>query len=102
MFGEWEAQWSEQWLSQIGVRGEVVKTDTGPVQGYNAQPIWSVDAAAFNAAYRPRTDHNLDFTALTRYTPDATQTLSRPVSPASHARPTSTSATCGPPSRWRC
>ena len=73
VFGEWEAQWSEQWLSQIGVRGEVVKTDTGPVQGYNAQPIWSVDAAAFNAAYRPRTDHNLDFTALTRYTPDATQ-----------------------------
>jgi iron complex outermembrane receptor protein len=73
VFGEWEAQWGEQWLSQIGVRGEVVKTDTGPVQGYNAQPIWSVDAAAFNAAYRPRTDHNLDFTALTRYTPDATQ-----------------------------
>jgi iron complex outermembrane receptor protein len=73
VFGEWEAQWSEQWLSQIGVRGEVVKTDTGPVQGYNAQPIWSVDAAALNAAYRPRTDHNLDFTALTRYTPDATQ-----------------------------
>ena len=73
VFGEWEAQWSEQWLSQIGVRGEVVKTDTGPVQGYNAQPIWSVDAAAFNGAYRPRTDHNLDFTALTRYTPDATQ-----------------------------
>ncbi len=73
VFGEWEAQWSEQWLSQIGVRGEVVKTDAGPVQGYNAQPIWSVDAAAFNAAYRPRTDHNLDFTALTRYTPDATR-----------------------------
>ncbi|MBE2262336.1 MAG: TonB-dependent receptor plug domain-containing protein [Burkholderiaceae bacterium] len=73
VFGEWEAQWSEQWLSQIGVRGEVVKTDAGPVQGYNAQPIWSVDAAAFNAAYRPRTDHNLDVTALTRYTPDAKQ-----------------------------
>jgi hypothetical protein len=31
-------------------RHETVKTDTGPVQGYNAQPIWASDAAAFNAA----------------------------------------------------
>jgi iron complex outermembrane receptor protein len=75
IFGEWEAQWSEPWLSQIGVRHETVKTNAGPVQGYNAQAIWASDAAAFNAQSRQRTDHNLDFTALARYTPDATQTF---------------------------
>ncbi|MBV5299860.1 MAG: TonB-dependent receptor, partial [Rhodoferax sp.] len=75
IFGEWEAQWNEPWLSQIGVRHETVKTDAGPVQGYNAQAIWASDAAAFNAQSRPRTDHNLDFTALARYTPGSTQTF---------------------------
>jgi len=74
LFGEWEAQWSEQLTSQLGVRHETVKSDAGPVQGYNAQAIWAADAAAFNALARQRTDHNLDFTALARYTPAATQT----------------------------
>ncbi len=74
-FAEWESAWSEQWLSQLGLRHETVKTDAGPVQGYNAQAIWATDAAAFNAQNRQRTDHNLDFTALTRYTPGPTQTF---------------------------
>ena len=75
LFGEWEAQWSEQLTSQLGVRHETVKTDAGPVQGYNAQAIWSSDAAAFNALQRQRNDGNLDFTALMRYTPEPTQTF---------------------------
>jgi iron complex outermembrane receptor protein len=75
LFGEWEAQWSEQWLSQIGLRHETVKSDAGPVQGYNAQAIWASDAAAFNAQSRQRTDQNVDLTALARFTPDATQTF---------------------------
>jgi len=75
LFGEWEAQWSEQWLSQIGLRHETVKSDAGPVQGYNAQAIWASDAAAFNAQPRQRTDQNVDLTALARYTPAATQTF---------------------------
>jgi iron complex outermembrane receptor protein len=75
LFGEWEAQWSEQWLSQIGLRHEIVKSDAGPVQGYNAQAIWASDAAAFNAQPRQRTDQNVDLTALARYTPAATQTF---------------------------
>ena len=75
LFGEWEAQWSEQLTSQLGVRHETVKTDAGPVQGYNAQAIWSSDAAAFNALQRQRNDGNLDFTALVRYTPEPTQTF---------------------------
>ncbi|MBP6009026.1 MAG: TonB-dependent receptor plug domain-containing protein [Rhodoferax sp.] len=75
VFGEWEALWSPQWLSQIGLRGENVKTDAGPVQGYNAQAIWASDAAAFNALERPRSDNNLDLTALARYLPSDTQTF---------------------------
>jgi iron complex outermembrane receptor protein len=73
VFAEWEARWDSQWLTQIGVRSETVKMDTGTVQGYNT--TYSADATAFNAANRQRTDHNLDLTALARYTPDATQTF---------------------------
>ncbi len=69
-FAEWEAQWNPQWLSLIGLRSETVKSDAGPVQGYNAQAIWAADAASFNAQNRQRTDNNLDFTALARYTPE--------------------------------
>jgi iron complex outermembrane receptor protein len=74
-FAEWEAMWSPKWLSLIGLRTETVKTDAGPVQGYNAQAIWATDAAAFNAQNRQHTDNNLDFTALARYTPEATHTF---------------------------
>ena len=74
-FAEWEALWSPQWLSLIGLRAETVKTDAGPVQGYNAQAIWATDAAAFNAQNRQRSDNNLDVTALARYTPEPTHTF---------------------------
>lgn len=74
-YGEWEAFWNPEWVSQLGIRGDSVKTDAAPVQGYNATPIWSVDAAAFNALARQRTDLNWDMTALARYSPDATRTF---------------------------
>ncbi|BAZ93024.1 tonB-dependent receptor [Thiohalobacter thiocyanaticus] len=70
-FGEWEARWSEQWLTQFGLRYERVAMDTGEVQGYN--PMFSPqDAADFNAADRSRSDDNLDLTALARFTPKDT------------------------------
>jgi hypothetical protein len=79
VFGEWEARWSGQWLSQLGLRSSTVWMDTGDVQGYN--PVDYGNPAnpnsipgAFNAADRSRTDHNLDLTALLRFTPDAQQT----------------------------
>ncbi len=75
VFGEWEARWSQEWLSQWGVRSDTVQTDAEPVQGYNAAPIWAADAAAFNARARRRTDYNWDMTALARYSPDATRTF---------------------------
>ncbi len=69
VFGEWEARWSPQWLSQVGVRSANVRSDTGPVQGYNAN--YATEAGAFNARERRRSDHNIDFTALARYVPNA-------------------------------
>ncbi|MCM2250831.1 MAG: TonB-dependent receptor plug domain-containing protein [Ramlibacter sp.] len=72
VFGEWEARWSPQWLSQVGVRSANVRSDTGPVQGYNAG--YAAEAAAFNARDRKRTDNNVDFTALARYVPNAVAT----------------------------
>ncbi len=69
-FAEWEAFWNPQWVSQLGLRSDNVKTNAGAVQGYNATALWATDAAAFNALDHQRTDHNWDLTALARYTPD--------------------------------
>ena len=74
-YAEWEARWTESWLGQIGLRSNTVLTDAGPVQGYDdSLPAWGLDAAAFNASPRRRTDVNWDLSALARYTPDPTQT----------------------------
>ncbi len=70
VFGEWEAAWSTQWMTLIGARSSTVMMDTGTVQGYNA----SYNPSAFNNAERSRTDHNIDLSALARFTPDARQT----------------------------
>ncbi|WP_119967054.1 TonB-dependent receptor [Simplicispira lacusdiani] len=69
VFGEWEARWNPQWLSQIGLRGSHVRSDSGPVQGYNAN--YAMEANAFNAKDRKRSDSHIDVTALARYTPSA-------------------------------
>jgi iron complex outermembrane receptor protein len=69
VFGEWEALWSPQWLSQIGLRSSQVRSNSGEVQGYNSS--YAADASAFNARDRKRRDNNIDFTALARYTPSA-------------------------------
>jgi iron complex outermembrane receptor protein len=74
-YAEWEARWTDAWLGQVGIRSNTVVTDAGPVQGYDdSLPAWGVDAAAFNASPRRRTDVNWDLSALARFTPDATQT----------------------------
>ncbi len=75
LYSEWERAWDEKWLSQLGVRSGLVKSDAGPVQGYNAAPLWAADAAAFNAKQRARTDLNWDLAALARYTPDEGRTV---------------------------
>jgi len=74
LFGEWEAEWNPQWLTQFGIRGEQVDMDTGEVQGYNDM-MYGAEAAAFNAADRKKTDHNIDLTALARFAPDDRSTI---------------------------
>jgi len=80
LFAEWDARWSTQWLSQIGVRGSRLTLDTGKVQGYNTMTgmMGYGDPAnpgsipgAFNALDHQKTDANWDLSALARYTPDA-------------------------------
>lgn len=73
LFGEWEKRLSPQWLSLIGARYERVKMDAGPVDAYGiAVPA---EEATFNGRDRDKTDNNLDFTALARYTPSDTQSI---------------------------
>lgn len=84
IFGEWEARWNQQWLSQLGLRSESVKMNAGAVQGYNnmggmmgyGNPALATSIpGAFNAANRAKTDNNLDITALARFTPDERKTF---------------------------
>jgi iron complex outermembrane recepter protein len=75
IFGEWEAKWRGGWTSLLGLRGDRIKSDAGPVQGYNGTPIWAIDAAAFNARDHLRTYNNLDLTTLVRYAPGRTGSL---------------------------
>ncbi|MDO9149836.1 MAG: TonB-dependent receptor plug domain-containing protein [Methylotenera sp.] len=74
IFAEWDAAWSNVWFSQLGLRHSTVKMDAGSVQGYNVG-MYGAAAAAFNAADRSETDHNIDITAITRFTPDAGKTF---------------------------
>lgn len=89
IFGEWEAKWTPQWLSLVGVRVERVTADAGPVVGYNTSttPLntgmmrnmyeaSSVGTRAdFNAMDRHRTDDNVDLSAVARYAPDDNRSL---------------------------
>lgn len=79
VFGEWEANWNQQWMSQLGLRSESVTMNSGAVQGYNNANVtagmpmttnYLAESTAFNAANRQKTDNNLDVTALARFTPD--------------------------------
>ena len=69
-FLEWERQWEGRWSSQLGVRNDTVRMNSGPVQGYDGI---DADAAAFNLANRARTDVNFDSTLLLRFQPDDRQ-----------------------------
>lgn len=93
MFGEWEARWSQQWTSLLGLRVENVTTRTGIVTGYNSMTLpgannlsgmgiatgsmyagSSIAAGpggrdAFNAMDRKRSDTHWDLTAMASYRP---------------------------------
>jgi iron complex outermembrane receptor protein len=75
LFAEMESRWSSQWLSQLGLRSETVKMNTGTVKGYNTTNYPAATYAAFNAMNRQKSDSNIDITALSRYTPDERKTF---------------------------
>jgi iron complex outermembrane recepter protein len=75
VYGEWERRWRRQWSSLLGIRSDNVLMDTGAVRGYNDTAMYDgppvYPATTFNGRDRKRTDHNIDATALSRYTPSA-------------------------------
>ncbi|MCL2523197.1 MAG: TonB-dependent receptor [Betaproteobacteria bacterium] len=78
LYGEWENRFSPQWLTLVGLRYEQVHTSAGKVHGYNRLDYPTTptagnmnqnrDAANFNNSDRSQTDHNIDLTALARWT----------------------------------
>jgi iron complex outermembrane receptor protein len=76
-YTEWDANWNAQWSSQLGARYESVKMDTGLVQPYSwtqmMQMADRLSATAFNAKEHEQHDHNIDVTALLRFTPNETR-----------------------------
>ena len=75
LYGEWEANWNSQWGSLVGLRASRVAMDTGTVQGYNTSATYTNLANPFNQKDRSRTDNNIDFSALLRYSPSAGQSF---------------------------
>jgi len=78
IFAEWEARWTPAWQTLLGVRSSTVDMNTETVQGYknNTPPssaTYDADRNQFNTSDRSRTNHNIDLTALARFTPNAEQ-----------------------------
>jgi len=73
LFAEWESRINPAWMTQLGARYERVNMDAGPVHGYSG--LYAMDANAFNAQDREKTDNNWDMTALARYTASTTQDI---------------------------
>lgn len=86
-FGEWEANWNDQWRSLTGLRYDRVMMDTGDVQPYNPDLLGTTPigtpranaagartdlaaANAFNAQDHERNFDLFDFTTLVQYTPN--------------------------------
>ena len=66
-FGEWEARWNPEWVSQVGVRSDTVKTNSAAVQGYdNGLGMWGADAAAFDSSFFDSSFFGFDSSFFTR------------------------------------
>ena len=69
VYGEWQGALAADWTLQAGVRGDMVRMDTGNIlYGYsptsNATRLVQAD---FNAIRHARTDYSMDVTLLARY-----------------------------------
>jgi iron complex outermembrane recepter protein len=73
LFAEANSQWTAHWTTLLGLRADTVRTNTGPVSGYS--DMYAMDAEAFNALNRARTDFDVDVTAVARYAPNTSSTF---------------------------
>jgi len=71
LFAEWEGRWNQQWLTQLGARVGAVQMNAGDVMDYG---VITPEARIVNGQNKKQTDINIDWTALTRYTPNDMQT----------------------------
>jgi iron complex outermembrane receptor protein len=74
-FAEWEANWSPEWNTLLGIRYDHTVTDTGNVQPYQDAVISPtsrtvLEAAAFNTKDHERNFDTFDVTALMQFTPN--------------------------------
>jgi len=69
VYGEWEGSIAPRWRMNAGVRGELVRMDTGDIVNYFANPmVDNTDAALdFNSEDRSINDSNLDATLALSY-----------------------------------
>lgn len=83
-FAEWEANWSPEWRTMLGLRYDHTNSDTGDVQPYNPDLLGTnmmmpnaagartalAAANAFNAVDHERNFDTFDVTALAHFTPN--------------------------------
>jgi iron complex outermembrane receptor protein len=67
-YAEWQAAWSDQWMTLVGVRSDTVLSDADDVTQFF--PAAAGDATAFNARDHRFTDANFDAMACVRLTPN--------------------------------
>ncbi len=74
-YAELASRWNAAWTTLLGARNDTVWTNAGPVEGYSATMMYSMDAAAFNALNRAHTDPMIDVTAQAKWVPNAGSTF---------------------------
>ncbi len=75
-YTEWQNKFNTDLLVQLGLRYENVEMNADEVQGYSPMMAnYGVEAAAFNAADRKKTDDNIDLTAIVHYQLNSVDTI---------------------------
>src|SRR5690606_11293349 len=67
LYIENETFWTRKLSSIVGLRGELVKMETGNVTGYNSTNNLPADAGDFNSKDKKKSDENIDATAVSKY-----------------------------------
>jgi iron complex outermembrane receptor protein len=65
---EWQAEWTDQWTTLVGIRNDTVMSDAANVRHFF--PASAADAARFNGRDHDFRDANFDATASLRFTPN--------------------------------